>query len=405
MRPQALGLLLPLILPVLGHRGYVTLPWRVGDRPVAHRRTEGRHLVHSRLILVHDRWRDPQHHCMTRRRKSTRQTKLTKQSRQSPKPRGRIKAHDPADVLSVVPYLLGFHPSESLVMVLLRKRQIELTARIDLAAAAETDQLIAQLTFIARQHQAEGLIFIGYSEEPDQANAVLDVVVDGLAEFGVVDALYADGERWWSRMCARDGCCPADGNHYDIHSSRMAAEAVFAGLSAVPGRGDKADQLQAPAPAEAESLRGLFDQTAKEIAPLSAFQREQLIGSIVDQYCAVPQELADDLCVQLAVLAADIKVRDVAWARMTRAEANLHQNLWSQVVRRTVPPFQSAPVCLLGLAAWIGGDGALQVMCIERALEINPDYSLGWLLEDINLRAAPPSLWDQMAEEMRQEVG
>ena len=74
-------------------------------------------------------------------------------------------------------------------------------------------------------------------------------------------------------------------------------------------------------------------------------------------------------------------------------------------MRRAVPPFESAPVCLLGFAAWIGGDGALQVMCIERALEINPDYSLGRLLEDINLRAAPPSMWDQMAEEMRQLVG
>lgn len=344
---------------------------------------------------------------MTRRRKPSKLPRTRTRptiTEGAPPPRS-IKAHDPTDVLSVVPYLLGFHPSESLVMVVLRHRQIAMTARIDLAAGQAMGQLSAQLGFIARQHRADGLIFIGYAADPDPATAVLDGVVEGMEQFGVVDALYADGTRWWSRLCAREGCCGPQGTRYDVRSSRMAAEAVFAGLSAVPDREDKGNQLQPPDPVEVETLTGLFNQTVREVAALSKVQREQLIGSVVDQYCAQPKELSDDLAVQLAVLAADIDVRDVAWARMTCAESDLHRDLWSQVVRRAVPPFESAPVCLLGFAAWIGGDGALQVMCIERALEINPDYSLGRLLEDINHRAAPPSMWDQMAEEMRQLVG
>ena len=49
-------------------------------------------------------------------------------------PRTRIKASTPGDLLGVVPYLLGFHPRESIVVVLLGDRQMVMTARMDLAA-------------------------------------------------------------------------------------------------------------------------------------------------------------------------------------------------------------------------------------------------------------------------------
>ena len=48
------------------------------------------------------------------------------------------------------------------------------------------------------------------------------------------------------------------------------------------------------------------------------------------------------------------------------------------------------------------GNGALQNCCMERAVSIDPTYSMTELLDQINRRALPPSFWDLMALEMRE---
>ena len=44
----------------------------------------------------------------------------------------RLRVRRPADFLAVIPYLVGFHPSESVVAVLCRDGRVLLTARMDL---------------------------------------------------------------------------------------------------------------------------------------------------------------------------------------------------------------------------------------------------------------------------------
>jgi hypothetical protein len=64
-----------------------------------------------------------------------------------------------------------------------------------------------------------------------------------------------------------------------------------------------------------------------------------------------------------------------------------------------------APLGLLGMAAWINGNGALLNCCVERLEEIDPGYTLGHLLAEISERALPPSLWDELVGDLRTEVG
>jgi len=144
---------------------------------------------------------------------------------------------------------------------------------------------------------------------------------------------------------------------------------------------------------------------SSELESLSAPGRAELIASMVLQLVAEPRRLSDAECLRLAVLTGTIAARDVAWSMITRDEVGGHLRLWQQVVARAVAPFELAPLCLLGLSAWIAGDGALQNCCVERALRLDPDYSLAGLLDEINLRALPPSFWDQLAEGMSSVVG
>ena len=118
-----------------------------------------------------------------------------------------------------------------------------------------------------------------------------------------------------------------------------------------------------------------------------------------------PVDPDEPTCALLAVLALDVRVRDVAWAMMSRAAAADHVRLWSTVVARSPDEVSSAPLGLLGVAAWISGNGALLNCCVERLEHSDPGYSLGRLLADISDRALPPSLWDELAQDLRSEVG
>ena len=107
--------------------------------------------------------------------------------------------------------------------------------------------------------------------------------------------------------------------------------------------------------------------------------------------------LDDAQRLELGALVQDIAARDAAWMLINRAEADEHLALWRSVVELT-PVAQAPPVlCLAATAGWLTGNGAIMNICLERALGIDPGYSLARLLTDVMRQAIPPSAWDQLA--------
>lgn len=172
-------------------------------------------------------------------------------------------------------------------------------------------------------------------------------------------------------------------------------------MSAASGRDEIVHRVAGPDPGDVDRLQDLAVGIAQEVFACPADRREVWIRSLVDGYVQQRQtgrqpRLDDTERLRLACLAADVTVRDRAWAVMGRATAEWHVDLWQQVVERSVAPFEAAPLCLLGMAAWISGQGTLQVCCAERVRAVDPDYSMGELLAEINTRAMPPQIWEQM---------
>lgn len=319
-------------------------------------------------------------------------------------PPRRLRLSEPSDLVGIVPYLLGFHPRESVVVILIRDRQVKLTARMDLPPPADVDLVIEQASALADTHDATAMVLAIYSANEAPARIVGAELTAGLAEYVVLDSLYVSATRWWSLMCI-DGCCPAEGTPYDLSSHPVAAEAVYAGLSASADRSVIEAQVLGPPAGEAGRLRELAVQAMLDLEKVDLPHRCRLMAALVESFLdhTTPLDEADGL--QLAALAGDVAVRDVAWAMMTRAEADAHVDLWCQVVAITVAPLERAPLCLLGAAAWILGNGALQNCCVDRVRRIDPDYSMAKLLADINDRALPPRYWDQLSAQLRSETG
>jgi uncharacterized protein DUF4192 len=312
----------------------------------------------------------------------------------------RIRLTAPSDVLAVVPYLLGFHPQDSVVALLVRRGRVKLTARVDLVPADRAGELAADIGRLAEQHGASELILVGYGTQVAAVRDLLANLAALLEPYGLGDVLYADGRRWWSLRCIAS-CCPPEGTPYDLSSHAIAATAVYAGLGCRSDREALAAEIVGPPEAEHDALRLLSTEVGTQIADLEAMERCKLMGSLVTAAVTDQDRLDDKACALLAVLAHDARVRDIAWSLIGAELAEQHQRLWRQVVARAVPPYEAAPICLLGLAAWIGGDGALMNCCIERVSIVDPDYSLGRLLAEVSKAALAPSLWEDLAPTVR----
>ena len=313
-------------------------------------------------------------------------------------------AHGPADLLALIPYQLGFHPAESAVTVFLHAGKVKMTARVDLPPPAAAGEFARQLRGLARQHDIDELMLFVYSAQPASARALLTGLIRALPARLVRDALYVDGSRWWSLTCDQ-ACCPAEGTPYDVASSRLAAEAVYSGLTARATRDELAATVDGPPNEEIPRLVELAAEVRDQLEQLAVPQRaaerlEQTVRSAVTD----PTGLDDRNCSALALLVTDLRLRDLAWAMISREQAEEHVELWLRVVNRVPPELSAAPLALLGMAGWISGHGALLNCCVDRLRDLHPGYSMGRLLAEISDGAVSPSVWSGMGEQIHAEV-
>lgn len=331
-----------------------------------------------------------------------------------PDRRVRLKARRPADLLAAVPFLLGFHPTESLVALFLRSGRVMLTARYDLGDCLDLD-----ITDLVEQHQPSGLVLVAYSADTERGRAVLQAKADQLGTVSevhgveLVDLLLVDGRAWWSLVCS-SGCCPAEGTPYAPEDHPLSAEAVWAGLVARPDRAAVVATVGGPPAQDWPDLRRVARPISARLGRAGPNDRQDALGRAVVE--ALPRldptrddrgavGLDDAACLELALLVGDTFVRDVACALVTREDAPRHLALWQEVLSRTPPELSAAPLCLVGIAAWAGGNGTLLNACCERLAELDPGYAMGRLLSDVSRRALPPVWWDAMADGLRRDLG
>lgn len=287
-------------------------------------------------------------------------------------------------------------------MVLSAHGRVLLTARMDLPPPPLAGDLADDLAALSRQHGADEVVLVGYGEQGAETRAVLERVLVAVGALVREVVLVSDG-RWWSLTCSA-GCCPPEGTRYDPGSHPLAAEAVYAGLSAQPSRLDLQRGVAGPGEADEARLRALAQVVRRRTGGLERRDAAALMVATVRRCRDDEREPGEADCLLLAVLAADVVVRDVAWAMVSRDDVEDHLRIWCRTVARAPRELALGPLGLLGVTAWIAGQGALQNCCTERLEQLDPAYTLARLLGDISDRALPPRAWDDLVEGMREEV-
>ncbi|MGB9378030.1 MAG: DUF4192 domain-containing protein [Mycobacteriales bacterium] len=310
----------------------------------------------------------------------------------------KLRLSSPADLVEAVPYLLGYHPADSLVGLALRgpRRRVVFSMRMDLPEPGD-DQgagcaAEAAAAYLARA-RGEQAVLVVYDDTPHTADGLtrrelVEQTAEALQQHGIglLDAVHVAGGQWWSYTCDVSTCCPREGSPIPAAgASAVAATATYAGLVALPNReavgkvlepqGFPARQVMARALAHADE-----DLAARITGPASlAAVREESLG-LLAAAADGEQVLSDDEAARLIVGLEDIAVRDACCAWTGTARAGAAQRLWQQLVRRSAPGYDVVPLAMVGWSAWSAGDSTLARIALDRCLAGDPDYSLARLL-------------------------
>lgn len=230
---------------------------------------------------------------------------------------GPLVAGGPGDLLAVVPYRLGFHPADSVLLVELRRadpvtgrRTVGVLVRADLppavdgvvdpAAARAAAEACLRLVLRSARRGSEVLVVVydpaaratGAGLVPGPAAAaVLAEVRSGWRSGSPAgrgadaprlgDELLVGAGRWRTLSCAGP-CCPADGEPLGTGGTagpasagsalRLQAEAVWRGFTAAP---DRASSLPVVAPADPDRCA---TAAAARREPVTPAQARALVG-------------------------------------------------------------------------------------------------------------------------------
>jgi hypothetical protein len=298
----------------------------------------------------------------------------------------------PAELLDALPYLFGFHPQDSVVLVGLRLGHLLVTARVD-RPDAEVGGAILEVAESVVAAGATDLIAVVYAE-PDyphgEAEALASQLADEVEVAGalLLDTLLVRDGRWWSLACPVEGCCPREGTPLEP-ASPFAADATVRGIVALEDRAALEASLEPVpdgesrrvAPAIAEAERAAVRAVVRgEGARRRRGVKRALFAAARRSGEAPPPAVSLTDVARFGVALGDKEVRDALWLAVDDGRLD-GRPLWRELARRLPPPYAAAPLFLFGWGAWRAGDATLAGIAAERALQADPDYTAARLLE------------------------
>ncbi|MFE9405068.1 DUF4192 family protein [Streptomyces sp. NPDC006530] len=356
----------------------------------------------------------------------------------------RITLRGPAELADALPYLLGFHPTDSVVLVALHGESGRFGGRVRVGLPASpqewpdiADQLAECLvTGSERRGPRPDGIVVFLCQDPSldgTGRAVMERLrplaqrlrtACGTLDVPVREALCISDGRYWSYCCPDSRCCPPEGNTLALPgTSVMAAAATYAGIQ-VRGSLREMEERFAPwrSAAAADQERAL-DAAAAEMFPrvLERGDRRSVADETLDLAARLMRRIADapapapgtgslssagrgagtlllggdasddlddsliahDEAAAVILGLQDRTTRDWAAEWMEGADAGPALRLWRALARRCVGPYADHAAALLTLAGWVSwstGDEPHARVAFNLALRADPDYRFARLL-------------------------
>ncbi|MBM3656327.1 MAG: DUF4192 domain-containing protein [Actinobacteria bacterium] len=316
----------------------------------------------------------------------------------------------PKDLLSAVPFLIGFNPQDSIVLLSLKNAAIAMAIRIDFPTQISGDELRVLTSHLSRDN-AESAIAIFYkSPIGESQKEVISAVLAAISDYGLSlrEVITVEQNRYRSLICEDQVCCPEEGNELpELIESRVAAEQVAEGrpipyatleqliesISALDGDKElvelvrKVDQID-------------YDQNLL----LSQRQGARAVNDFIKEFEEHGLVKDKELIALLLVRLKDLQVRDYALGSVGAASLDTCFTAW-RFLLRLAPKGYIAPVAnLFAAVAYERGDGALAQRALDRAEQDDPTYSMSKLLRQVFSSGWAPNSFAQMRSELHPKI-
>lgn len=356
----------------------------------------------------------------------------------------RITLRGPAELADALPYLMGFHPTDSAVLVALHGESGRFGGRVRVglpASPQEWSDIAAQLadclvTGSERRGPRPDGIVVFLCQDPSADGTGREVmerlrplaqrlrVACGSLDVPVLEALCISDGRYWSYCCPDSRCCPPEGNVLALPgTSVMAAAATYAGIQVRGSLREMEERLTPWRTDEAADQERALDAAAAEMFPriLSEGDRRTVADETLDLAARLMRRIAEapgpdrgtdaypvggrgagtlllgrnasdylddgliahDEAAAVILGLQDRMTRDWAAEWMEGAEAGHALRLWRALARRCVGPYGDHAAALLTLAGWVSwstGDDPNARVAFSLALRADPDYRFAQLL-------------------------
>lgn len=332
-----------------------------------------------------------------------------------------LRLKSPSELLAIVPYLLGFEPSDSIIVICVADSRIGLTQRLDLPAAGEGEAVVRSLMPNLTREHPDQVLLIAYEDKPDRSAEAVHALTAALTAVGIPihDRIVVRDGRWRSLDCDEPSCCPVKGQPVPVSAEVPALASEFIAHELSPHADRNAVVAQLEAGPEFVSAADLKAAEALGQGDLPAVWAQILDAG--DSPAQITPAMAASACVSLR----DVQVRDglVAWltpgtldpAHLPAEVQSLISGMnreWTQhrpdtgaiiamnrVQARLVrlcamlpDGHAAAALTVLACFTWWRGSGALTRAALDRALRCQPDYRLALLLQqmvDLAIRPRP----------------
>jgi hypothetical protein len=327
----------------------------------------------------------------------------------------------PDTFVAAVPHLLGFTPTDSVVIAGIGqvddRNEITLVQRFDIpdpeTSPDDLRRIAKDASVPMARSGADEVIITVISDQavssPDDLpqRELVDRLVEAHDDAGMFtrDSLYTDGTSRWSYGCFDAACCPPGGRVIpDDVRTHVAAEFTAAGVAVRGSRDELAAEL---APAGAARVQAVAEQL--EALPHPGPGIESWRDRAIQQFhedVSTGASIDEAGCARVLAGLDDIRVRDtVLWdLAQGRGDSRHVTEALAQVVR-TSPDTRCAPAAtVLSIQHWTAGDGARANVALDRALDTNPDYSLGGLVQASLRSGLPPATWRDLMRTMSRDT-
>lgn len=308
----------------------------------------------------------------------------------------------PADLLSAIPFLVGFHPAESLVVVSVSNDDtLDLAMRLDFPALdGKLPQLGEALIAHLNNNNASGVLLVGYTDTP-KASLVMNILATAIGErFNLRESMLVANNRYRSLICQDETCCPAEGNPMpDFKSSALTAEQVANG-KVLPYENTEA--LVASIQPNAMSMADDFISLVKSYTEISEQDGARAVQELADQALAGEVISTDLKAKVLGAIQTHVQVRDYALGVFNNSE--VAEVTYLDLAKSAPVGFVAPATALASAFVYENGNGAMAHRLLDRAIEADPEYSLARLLRRVFSAGWPPAGFAQLRSELHGKV-